>query len=222
MRGTFSLGNDLLIETIRLEHGHYFLLEHHVERMVKSSSYFGIRLQAEELLQALDRHAQSSTRALERVRMTANREGVIQVEGFPYPEQAIGIQPSMLSPVPIDSSNPFLYHKTTNRKHYNEFIARFPEVFDVLAWNEKGQLTEFTIGNLVLELNGKHYTPPVECGLLPGTFRAYLLEQGQLEERVITRVELALASRVWMINSLRGWVEVKFNSFDNEAGVTEC
>ena len=76
----------------------------------------------------------------------------------------------------------------------------------MLLWNERGEITESTIANVVAELDGVGVTPPVECGLLPGVFRAALLEAGELQERVITKADLALASRLWLINSLREWM----------------
>ncbi|MFM8007271.1 MAG: aminotransferase class IV, partial [Dolichospermum sp.] len=73
---------------------------------------------------------------------------------------------------PIDSSNIFLYHKTTNRQVYEIAKASFPDCDDVLLWNERGEITETCIGNIVVDLNGELLTPPVQCGLLAGTFRA--------------------------------------------------
>jgi para-aminobenzoate synthetase/4-amino-4-deoxychorismate lyase len=49
------------------------------------------------------------------------------------------------------------------------------------------------------------WTPPVESGLLAGTFRANLLERGAIRERRITLPELRAAREVWLINSVRGW-----------------
>jgi para-aminobenzoate synthetase/4-amino-4-deoxychorismate lyase len=48
------------------------------------------------------------------------------------------------------------------------------------------------------------------CGLLAGTFRAELLRTGEVEERVLTKDDLARASRVWFVNGVRSWVEVFF------------
>ena len=44
-------------------------------------------------------------------------------------------------------------------------------------------------------------------GLLGGTFRAEQLEAGTIQERVLTKADIASASRLWLINSVRGWVE---------------
>ena len=82
---------------------------------------------------------------------------------------------------------------------------------DVLLYNENNELTEFTIGNLVVEINGELFTPPLSCGLLAGTFRAHLLETQQIKERVIRKDELPGCTKIFLINSVRKWVEVEIN-----------
>jgi branched-subunit amino acid aminotransferase/4-amino-4-deoxychorismate lyase len=72
-------------------------------------------------------------------------------------------------------------------------------------WNEKGQVTESTIANIVAEIDGRKVTPPVTCGLLPGTFRAHLLEDGVIEEGIVTIEQLRSAGQIWLINSVREW-----------------
>jgi len=106
---------------------------------------------------------------------------------------------------PIDSNNPFLYHKTTHRKVYDDALASVSDCDDVLLWNERGEITESTIANIVLEIEGKMYTPPVSCGLLAGTFRGVLLKEGLLTERVMTREDVQNAAQLFLINSVRKW-----------------
>ncbi|HRJ75336.1 MAG TPA: aminotransferase class IV, partial [Anaerolineales bacterium] len=65
------------------------------------------------------------------------------------------------------------------------------------------------IGNLVVESNGKFFTPPISCGLLAGTFREHLLETGKIKERVIYKHELNQFEKIYLINSVRKWVETK-------------
>ena len=109
---------------------------------------------------------------------------------------------------PVPSGHEFLFHKTTVREVYDNALARFPGAPDVLLWNEVGELTETTIGNLVVELDGRLVTPPVACGLLPGTFRAQLLADGEVVELAISRSDLDRAAAVWMVNSVRGWFPI--------------
>jgi para-aminobenzoate synthetase/4-amino-4-deoxychorismate lyase len=118
-----------------------------------------------------------------------------------------GPVPTALASSPVSSQDRFLFHKTTHRVLYDRQRSSRPDVFDVLLWNERQEVTEFTIGNVVVELDGLRWTPPVDCGLLAGVFREELLEAGAIAERVITIEDLARASRVWLVNSLREWVQ---------------
>jgi para-aminobenzoate synthetase / 4-amino-4-deoxychorismate lyase len=43
--------------------------------------------------------------------------------------------------------------------------------------------------------------------LLAGTFRSYLLEMGKIKERAIYKDELKKCSKVFLVNSVRKWVE---------------
>ena len=77
---------------------------------------------------------------------------------------------------PVASGDWFLRHKTTHREVYNRARAARPDSDDVLLVNERGEITESTIANVVAEIDGVRVTPPVACGLLPGVFRAALLD----------------------------------------------
>ena len=75
---------------------------------------------------------------------------------------------------------------------------------DVLFLNEEGELTEGAISNVYVEIEGRLYTPPIECGLLGGVMRRVLLEEGRCTERVITEADLMAADAVYISNSVRG------------------
>ena len=96
-----------------------------------------------------------------------------------------------------------------------DFVRKdFPDCDDVLLYNEKNELTEFTIGNLIVEMDGRLYTPPISCGVLAGTFRAHLLETGQVEERVIRIDELKKCTKFFFVNSVRKWREVEITKIE--------
>jgi para-aminobenzoate synthetase / 4-amino-4-deoxychorismate lyase len=114
-----------------------------------------------------------------------------------------------LAHAPVDSTAPFLYHKTTNREVYDAARAACPGHDDVLLFNERGEVTESTIANVAVEIAGRLYTPPVACGLLPGTLRAQLLQQDKLVERRIAVAELLQSPRVFLLNSVRGLYAVE-------------
>jgi para-aminobenzoate synthetase/4-amino-4-deoxychorismate lyase len=80
-----------------------------------------------------------------------------------------------------------------------------PGADDVVLWNERGEVTETTIANIVVDVDGELCTPPVTCGLLAGTFRATLVAEGTVRERVITLEMLKRSRQIYVVNSVRRW-----------------
>ncbi|HOJ15502.1 MAG TPA: aminotransferase class IV, partial [Deltaproteobacteria bacterium] len=109
---------------------------------------------------------------------------------------------------PVDRHDPFLYHKTTRRRVYEEALAEAASYDDVVLYNHGGYVTESTRANVVARIDGGLVTPPVDCGLLPGTFRQWMLENSLARERPITVQELLEAERVFLVNSVRGMYPV--------------
>jgi para-aminobenzoate synthetase/4-amino-4-deoxychorismate lyase len=105
----------------------------------------------------------------------------------------------------VDSRDPLLFHKTTHRALYQQAAASRPDRDDVLLVNERGELTESTIANLVVEMDGARWTPPLDSGLLPGVLRADLLSRGEIRERILRPEDLSRADAIWLINSVRKW-----------------
>lgn len=133
------------------------------------------------------------------------REGWVEVETIPIEDPTNAPLCLALDDRPIDPADPFLYHKTTNRRVYDEARERHPEVDDVVLWNPDKLVTETTISNLAALIDGVWVTPPTADGCLAGTFRSELLESGELVERSISIDELLSARSVARLNSLRGW-----------------
>lgn len=184
----------------------YYLLDRHVARILDSAEYFSFAAEdpGKKIRQFLI-GLSSGLDAPQRVKVFLNSKGEVSGE-------ARGFQPSdkifkvCLAGGPVNSNDRFLFHKTTNREPYERAaVAGFD---DVLLFNEKGELTEFTIGNLVVQMAGNLFTPPVECGLLGGTFRAELIARGEVKERVLRVQDLAGCEAVFLVNSLRKWVRV--------------
>ena len=70
--------------------------------------------------------------------------------------------------------------------------------------NTAGEVTETTIANLAVRLDGTWFTPPLSSGCLPGIAREVAIERGELTERVLTPVDLIRADELAVLNSLRG------------------
>lgn len=200
-----------LFETMLFRPGRgIFLLEGHCARLQSSAEYFDYPHDASLLNDGLAR-LQSELAAQPhemRVRLTLHRDGKpsFTVQPVAAPDrECVRVK---LAASSVDSQNPFLYHKTTHRVLYDEALASVSGCDDVILWNERGEITESTIANVVVDIGGELFTPPVECGLLAGTFREKLLREGMVKERVITQEEFRAAPRAFLINSVRQWREL--------------
>jgi para-aminobenzoate synthetase/4-amino-4-deoxychorismate lyase len=186
----------------------FFLSKKHILRMADSAEYFGFSFSEDKLEKYLD-SLSASFKMPQRVRITLDRSGELAAHTSEYAPQNTPFR-VRLAAAPIDSSDVFLFHKTTRRQIYEDALA-VPQMYnDVLLHNQNGELTEFTIGNLVVDMAGQRYTPPIECGVLPGTYRAFLLDTRQITERTIKVDELQQCRKIYLINSVRKWVEVEF------------
>lgn len=196
-----------LLESIKLSDGEYYLLNDHIDRMKQSAEYFDYRFSELYLRDRLQKYAEINHGTLEKVRVLLHENGEIEVLG-----QAIKpLDPefkAILAEAPISRANPFLFHKTTNRDVYEGFQMNNPDFQDVLLWNEEGFITEFTNGNVVVKINGDLYTPPVESGLLAGTFRQELIRKKEIKVKSISKADLNNAEEIWFINSVRGKLKV--------------
>jgi len=106
---------------------------------------------------------------------------------------------------PVDPSDLWLFHKTTRRAPYERRRERRPDVDDVLLVNDRDEVTESTMANLAVRLDGVWVTPPIDAGLLPGTYRSVLLREGRLIERPVRVDELRGAGELALVSSVRGW-----------------
>ncbi|KAK4052202.1 hypothetical protein OIO90_004424 [Microbotryomycetes sp. JL221] len=135
-----------------------------------------------------------------RIRVTIDKSARPLAQAFP-----LDLMPSfpvrlVFDDRPTDYSDPFLRYKTTRRTVYDQTRERRGATlhpsdddnappFDVIMYNERGQVTETTIANLGFKLRREDSvwsTPATECGLLQGVQRAELLDTGMLVEAVVT------------------------------------
>ncbi len=200
-----------LIETLCCDGGQqpYPLLERHLTRLSRSAQALGFAVDIAEIRRALVDHA-SDCGGPRRVRLQLEPDGRYAITSAaldPLPELVTVV----LATERLISSSPLLAHKTTARSRYDaamkEAIAQGH--FDALFFNERDELCEGARSNVFVEIDGRLFTPPTECGLLPGVMRETLLAAGRARERVIERGELLAAQRIYVTNALRGLVPVQ-------------
>ena len=220
-----------MLETLAWEPGGgYALFKRHLTRLQGAARYFSFPLDEPGLLKRLEDFALQLPPRPHRIRLLLERDGVVRLKSFPLEDEVwqlcdtfSKISPTatpilaVLDDIPIDPENIFLYHKTTQRQDYDRARNAHPEHDEVLLWNPKGELTEFTTSNLVVEIDGRRITPPVESGLLAGTLREALLERGEIETGVIHIQDLVRVEQIWAINSVRGIRPVQLDGFGTAA-----
>ena len=209
-RSAQSIPEDFELVESMLWEGGYPLLALHLDRLADSADYFGFdcdRTAVEAaLLAAAGAFADGQSR---KIRLLLSRNGVVEIADETLPVGADSAQPLRvrIAQQRTDSSDRMLFHKTTHRPIYAKaFKAAAGEGFaDVLFLNEKGEVTEGAISNLFIEKDGRWFTPPVECGLLPGVYRRHLLATWKdLEERLLSLQDLRGADGVYLANAVRG------------------
>ncbi len=186
----------------------FALVEEHLRRLAASADYFAFSLSLDKVREQLDFVASSLLDLPHRVRVVVNARGEVTVEPeilkpFPNPYHVT------LAKTPVNSQDCFLYHKTTYREVYDQALAGRGSSDDVLLWNERHELTESTIANVVVEIGDRLVTPPLKCGLLAGVYRQTLLDQERVREEVVRVDDLASCAKIYLVNSVRGMWEVE-------------
>ena len=200
-----------LIETMLWDSG-YPLLELHLDRLEDSAKYFGFPCDRGTVKATLLRIAEPFEATPHRVRLTLAADGEIHIEhGLVAREESSEPLRVFIAAQRTDGAHRFLFHKTTNRDLYVDagIVARRSGYADAIFLNHAGQVTEGAASNIFMEMEGRWFTPPLECGVLPGVYRRHLLAtRPEIEERILTREDLKAADRVYISNAVSGLRQV--------------
>ncbi len=213
-----------LLESLRIDQGRIDRQALHIQRLSESARHFGWPWNdaiERGVQQALAHLCQAHPQGVHRVRLLLSVDGQVNAQASalsgpgvltktgpsPDDQALLTVQLAEQAMPPADD---FIRHKTTRRSIYDLFKPQ-DGIFDTLLFNSAGELTEFTIGNVALKLEGRWYTPPRSVGLLPGVMRASLLAEGVIQERRLTRADLGAAEGMALLNSVRGWLPVRLD-----------
>lgn len=205
-----------LLESLKWTPGDgYWLLEYHLRRLRDSADYFDFAFDETYVLKQLEQGVAPLERIGYKVRILLSRDGTLTFSAASLQTQREPVTLA-LATTPVTSSDKFLFHKTTQRAVYDAAMSQRGDADDVLLWNERGELTETCAANIVVQfgagVTAELFTPPLECGLLNGTFRAALLDQHKIQERIIPWQDLTDARALFRINSIRGWQKAILSS----------
>lgn len=198
-----------LLETMRWDPGGgIWLRERHLNRMRSSARYFGFQLPEAEIAARLRELEETGSEVPLRVRLLAAEGGGTSLEWSPV-AAVPAVAGLAVDDRPVDRSDRFRYHKTTQRDGYEEATRRHPRADDVILINERREAVETTTANLAVRMDDEWLTPPLDAGCLPGTYREELIDQGALREHPLLADDLADADELAVINSLHGWRPAK-------------
>lgn len=210
-----------LIETMRCEGGMCALLPLHMARLGGSAAHFGFRICVADVEAAVQAVAAGlPCECASKLRLTLDSMGNITLGKLERIEPDTTPLRVMLWPEPVQSTDEFLQHKTTRRALYNTAIqkAREQGYADALFINEHGMVTEGAIHNIVVRHGMRRLTPPLAAGVLPGVYRAHLLQTmpGLVEEN-LTPGQLRGADEIWLTNAVRGMRRVSLTDAERGA-----
>lgn len=196
-----------LITTGRISQKQLLFEDQHLERLTKASRYFAYPFDPEELRQKIEEECQACDSHQDyRLRISLSKSGEMKLSRQILAPLSPSFCKAKLCLQEADLNQVFTYFKTTHRPHLS--LGKQ----EIIYHNVAGELLETSIGNLVLKINGKLYTPPIRLGILPGIYRQHLLERGRVEEKVLTLADLNHAEAIYGCNAVRGLYELEVNS----------
>lgn len=180
--------------------------EQHLQRLTEAAGYFAYPFDQDKLKQELEETCTQLDKEKDyRLRIALKKDGSIELETTPLLPLTDTFRKAKLVKQTANLAQPFTYFKTSHRPHLTL------EQQEQIYYNAQGQLLETSIGNLLLELNGKLYTPPAELGLLKGIYRQQLLDKGRATEKILTLADLAQAKKIYACNAVRGLYELEID-----------
>ncbi len=200
-----------LIETLLWTRARGFdLLPEHLARLAASSAALGFAYDEGKVRAALALSLPPSAERL-RVRLVLSRDGAIETSATPIePVPPETVWRVVVAQRRFSSTDTWLRHKTTRRALYEDELAAAMKsrgADEVLFLNEQGELCESARCNLFAPEGDGLLTPPLSCGLLPGTLRASLIATGRAREAVLRLSDLP--RDFYLGNSVRGLVRAR-------------
>ena len=222
-----------LFETMGIVNGEIPRLSRHLFRLSNSAQYWSFDFDADAMKRYLDdvlsdiaNHDSKVDPDAKtfRLRLQLDRHGTLshrieaielpsvqlpQSKEAPYFDEHPTVELALVQTA-VAADDTFLTHKTSRREAYDLAVQEVPRGCEPIMFNNLGNVTESAIANIVYQLDGKLFTPPLVDGLLPGVLRDELLDKGVIAERSLPVDELEVVEAFWLINSLRGWRKAAF------------
>ncbi|NCS88623.1 MAG: aminotransferase class IV, partial [Ignavibacteria bacterium] len=216
---TSPAGYFKIFETMLVKKNQVIFINEHIERLKNAASFFLFKFDEEKIISEILINIESiDGRKDYRYRLSLTKWGELihQVNEYKKFDSEVKV---IISSVQVNSQSQYLYFKTTNRQLYESEYARYLLMgfFDVLFFNEKGELTEGAITNIFVKIGEEIFTPPSKCGLLTGIYRNYYIDtHSNIQRKIISLEDLYNADEIILTNSLRGEIKVDVLYFNEK------
>jgi len=161
------------------------------------------------------------TRSAYRVRLNLSRLGELSISSAVLDDLPSSVQvfwaheilEGATHSLRMQSNNPLLLHKSTQRNVYDLAWQKAVSLggFDALFINERGELTEGGRTSIFVRPpnSGEWLTPPLSAGVLPGVMRSSILRNPALKTREanLTIDDVIGANEIMLSNALRGMIK---------------
>ncbi|QIV96086.1 aminodeoxychorismate synthase subunit I /aminodeoxychorismate lyase apoprotein [Allofrancisella inopinata] len=201
-----------LVESIYFCNG-FRNLELHLQRLQNTAERLFFDFCIDNIAKSLNEYSK---------KLEADKEYKVRLEYF-Y-DQSFSIEDTEISnskiipvklkvcPEKIDSKNKLFNYKTTHSSTRGFYSAMHEKYVgncsntEIVFLNEFNNITETRFHNIIVEINGKKYTPELSDGVLAGIARKTLVGKKEIEVKSISLEEFKLVDKIYLINSVRGLI----------------
>jgi para-aminobenzoate synthetase / 4-amino-4-deoxychorismate lyase len=204
-----GLSNDFeLLETMDATRAGCRHVDLHLRRLRASAAYFGFACDESHVRACVQQVCDTFAAGTEhRLRLALKQDGSCSIQSGALAPLTQPVK-LLLAQEHTASDDVFLRHKTSVRARYDAAwrAAEAQGAFDMIFFNERGELTEGGRSSLFVKFDSRWYTPPLAAGVLPGVMRSVLLADPawNASEKSMTVDDLRAAQEIVACNALRG------------------
>jgi len=189
-----------IFETIKTVNGEPIALGRHMRRALESALELGISIPSEEFIrEEMIRVLSEFPHELGRLRICFGSK-IFHMSHDSYVELTAPARLNFHTQTVVGGVHkqfPYDYRfsliEAANDEGYN----------DSVLFNEKNEITETAVANLLFFISGEWVTPPISSGILPGVVRAIAIEHCGVKVRPIHVSEIPEVESGFMLSSLR-------------------
>ena len=191
-----------IFTTIRTIDNQVIALNRHMRRVIKSADELGLNIADEEtirreIIELLSNQPHESGR----LRLCFSPQGHYFSHDAFHPTE----EPARITFWSDSVDVQAVAHKRFPYSHRLAIreSAQFEGYDDALIFNEKNEVTETSVSNIVLRINDQWVTPPISAGILPGIMRQISIENCGVHVRAIHVSEIPEVTSAFLLSSLR-------------------